>query len=431
MSRGWWRAGGASVLAFLSCATVAWSQTAPDLQILFLGDHEHHQPVARFKQLQPEFQKRAIDLSYTDSLESLNSKTLAPYDGLMIYANHPKISADQEQALLGYVEGGKGLILLHCASFCFLNSPRYIALAGAQFERHGTGVFGTKITAPEHSVMQGFRGFESWDETYVHHLHNQTGRTVLETRDEGDRQEPWTWVRTQGKGRVFYTAWGHDERTWGNPGFQNLVERGTRWACGKDPAVVPAFSVEVAMTAFAEDAKPFEYVPASIPFYPPSKEWGKLADPFTQMQKPLAPEESVKHMVTPVGFRPELFVAEPDLQGKPISMNWDERGRLWVCETVDYPNDLQSAGAGARPDPHLRGHRRRRQGGSVHGLRGSAQHPHQHRLPSRRDHRSSGSRYALSPGYRRRRRGRRAAGSLHGLAHRRYSCWPQQPPLRP
>ena len=117
-------------------------------------------------------------------------------------------------------------MLLHCASYCFLNSPQYIALTGAQFASHSTGVFRTTIVAPEHPVMKGFGGFESWDETYVHHLHNLQDRTVLETRAEGDRQEPWTWVRTQGKGRVFYTAWGHDERTWANPGFQNLVRTG-------------------------------------------------------------------------------------------------------------------------------------------------------------------------------------------------------------
>ena len=25
----------------------------------------------------------------------------------------------------------------------------------------------------------------------------------------------------------------------------------------------------------------------------------------------------------------------------PIYMNWDERGRLWVIETVDYPNEIK------------------------------------------------------------------------------------------
>src|SRR5262249_61470032 len=58
------------------------------------------------------------------------------------------------------------------------------------------------------------------------------------TRRSSDLKEPWTWVRTQGKGRVFYTAWGHDDRTWGNPGFQELIERGIRWSVGQDPTKV-------------------------------------------------------------------------------------------------------------------------------------------------------------------------------------------------
>ena len=64
------------------------------------------------------------------------------------------------------------------------------------------------------------------------------------------------------------------------------------------------------------------------------------------MQLPLPPEESRRHIVTPRGFRVELFASEPDLGGKPIAMNWDARGRLWVCETVDYPNALQPGNRG-------------------------------------------------------------------------------------
>src|SRR5262245_32377651 len=112
-----------------------------------------------------------------------------------------------------------GSTVRECApSYCFLNSPKYVELVGAQFLRHGTGVFRTTIAAPDHPVMKGYRGFESWDETYVHTRHNGKNRTILEYRVEKDHKEPWTWVRTQGKGRVFYTAWGHDQRTWSNPG---------------------------------------------------------------------------------------------------------------------------------------------------------------------------------------------------------------------
>jgi putative membrane-bound dehydrogenase-like protein len=64
------------------------------------------------------------------------------------------------------------------------------------------------------------------------------------------------------------------------------------------------------------------------------------------MQDPLAPEESMKHYITPENFSPSLWVSEPQLEGKPIAMNWDEQGRLWICETIDYPNELQPEGAG-------------------------------------------------------------------------------------
>ncbi len=318
---------------------------APHLNVLFLGDNGHHQPRARFAQLQPVLARRGIDLSYTDKVSDLNAKTLAGYDALVIYANTESITPEQEQALLDYVASGKGFVPLHCASYCFLNSPKYIALVGAQFQRHGTGVVRTTIANPDDPIMKGFGGFESWDETYVHHKHNEADRIILESRAEGERQEPWTWVRKHGKGRVFYTAWGHDERTWSNPGFQNLVERGIRWAAGQDPGVVPAFADRPAITPKRTDVKPFEYVDAKIPFYPPSRQWGTLGEPFNKMQAPVDPAESVKHMVTPVGFEPRLFAAEPEI-GKPLCLAWDERGRLWLAETVDYPNEIKPAGEG-------------------------------------------------------------------------------------
>ncbi len=316
------------------------------LKLLFLGDSEHHQPAVRFKQLQPVMAKRKIELVYSDVPADLNLVTLKAYDGLVVYANIDAIEDSQAKALLEFVESGKGFVPLHCASYCFRNNEKIVALMGAQFLKHGSGTFRTTISQSDHPVMKGFKGFESWDETYVHTKHNEQGRTVLETRSEGDTEEPWTWVRTQGRGRVFYTAWGHDGRTFSNPGFHNLVERGIRWACGQDPSSVPAFTDRPEMTKLPIDAKPFEYVEADVPFYPPGKQWGTVENQKRKMQLPASPEESMKHFVTPVGFHVKLFASERDLQGKPITMNWDERGRLWICETFDYPNELKPRGQG-------------------------------------------------------------------------------------
>lgn len=331
----------------LLCQFAASTQAAPPrIKLLFLGDEAGHRPADRFRELQPVLAQRGIELTYTGAVNALNPKTLASYDGLVIYANTTRISPEQEQALLDYVASGKGFIPLHCASYCFLNSQPYIDLVGAQFLRHGTGVFRTTVAAPDHPIMKGFQSFECWDETYVHTKHNPKDRVVLEYRTSASEKEPWTWVRTHGKGRVFYTAWGHDARTWNNPGFHNLVERGIRWTVGGDPSVVPPFADRPAMTQLSKDVKPFEYVPAKVPFYPASPRWGVTGDPITKMQVPLPPDESMKHIVHPADFELKLFVSEPEIQGKPICMNWDERGRLWIALTVDYPNEMQPKGSG-------------------------------------------------------------------------------------
>jgi uncharacterized protein len=325
------------------------------LRVLFLGDNGHHKPAERYRQLEPVLAKRGIELIYTDKVDSLDPKILEKYDALLIYANTTKISADQEKALLEFVEGGKGFIPLHCASYCFLNSQKYIDLVGAQFQKHRTGTFQATPVETDHPIMKGYKGFESWDETYVHTKHNEKDRTVLEYREEKGVKEPWTWVRTQGKGRIFYTAWGHDQRTWGNTGFQELVERGIRWSVGQDPTkvtrptettkVVPvespfdkAFPVPE-MTAKQTDLKSFDYIDVGkkIPNYRPR---GGQGEPMSQMQKPLSPEESQKHVIVPKGFRAEIFITEKELGGKPICMTWDERGRLWAALTMDYPNEL-------------------------------------------------------------------------------------------
>ena len=311
----------------------------PPLEVLFLGDQGHHRPAERFAQLQPVLARRGIELVYTERLADLRADVLGSYDALVVYANIDALPADGEAAILDFVRGGKGLVPLHCASFCFRDSPAWIDLVGAQFQKHGAGEFRVRAVAPEHPVMRGFGGFTSWDETYVHTKHNTRGRTVLEERPDGDTPEPWTWVRDEGRGRVFYTAWGHDERTWGHPGFHNLVERGIRYAAGRDPAAAGTYVDHPTMTRPPAGLAPFEYQPAKVPFYAPGGT-RKGDEQIATMQKPLDPEESRRHAITPEGFRIELFASEPLLAGKPLAMCFDGDGAVYVAESVDYPNDL-------------------------------------------------------------------------------------------
>ena len=140
------------VVAFLSMVSAAAlgadrpikaTAAKPPTRVLFLGDGGHHQPAQRFAQLEPVLAARGIELVYTDRLEDLDSRVLGQYDALAVYANIDTLPADREAAILEFVRNGKGLVPLHCASFCFRNSPTWIDLVGAQFQKHGVGEFRT------------------------------------------------------------------------------------------------------------------------------------------------------------------------------------------------------------------------------------------------------------------------------------------------
>ena len=66
---------------------------------------------------------------------------------------------------------------------------------------------------------------------------------------------------------------------------------------------------------------------------------GKVAIPRTQTKPPgppLSPTEALAKMTVPDGFRVELVASEPDLLN-PVAMAFDERGRIWVTESFEYP----------------------------------------------------------------------------------------------
>jgi len=312
---------------FFSCQQKSSMPEGPRrIEILFLGHDSKHHPSAEYMPLLAvALSKEGINFTYTDKVTDLNPETLSGYDGLMIYANHDSINTPEESAILDFVAQGKAFLPIHCASYCFRNSEKYVDLVGGQFLKHDTATFTAEIVNKDHPVMKGLKEFSTWDETYVHDkLSND--RTTLMERVEGDHREPWTWVKEYGKGRVFYTAYGHDERTWSNPGFHQLIEQGIAWAVGdKVKGQWEAFRKTIPVLVY-EDAP-------NIPNY-------EKRSPVPRYQEPLKPEESKKLIQVPTGFDLELFASEPDIIN-PIAMDWDERGRLWVIETVDYPNSVR------------------------------------------------------------------------------------------
>ena len=298
------------------------------IEILFLGHaSEHHNSSAYVPMLSAAFAKRGMHITYMEEPSAaLRPEVLAHYDAMMLYANHDEITPEQDRTLLDFVASGHGFIPIHSASFCFRNSAEFVRLVGGQFASHESGTFTAEIILPDHPAMKDVIPFETWDETYVHN--NLTSdRTVLMERVEGDHREPYTWVKTHGEGRIFYTALGHDHRTWEQPAFHDLLASGVLWAVG-DETFSQWDKFEVPQTA---------YVDAKLPNY-------EQRDPPLKMQLPLSAEKSQKLIQIPPEFSLELFASEPDIVN-PMTMAFDERGRLWVVETVDYPNEIKDGEA--------------------------------------------------------------------------------------
>ena len=300
-------------------ARAAAAPAGRPIRVLFLAPDEQtpHDPVKMLSAIAPVLARRGIQLTYaTKSLEGLDAAKLAYYDAVVVYGDKLTLTAPQEKALADFVEAGHGLVALHGAG--------ELSLVGARAQSQAASDFTPEVLEPSNPVLQGVQPFAASEEPIASGAATPD-RTVLMQRD----RQPWTWLRTQGKGRIFWTGYGHDERTWSNAAFQNLVEKGIVWSID-EPARRSWQQLEMPGVTYVDGF--------NVPNYENRPDPPKFQLPFTA-------DQSQKFMQTPGEFRVELFASEPDII-KPISFAIDERGRVWIIEAQDYPNEVLNGNPG-------------------------------------------------------------------------------------
>jgi putative membrane-bound dehydrogenase-like protein len=305
-----------------AAAPPAAAQGRP-IKVLFIGSDQEtpHNPAKMFPLLAAPLARRGIQLTYSRTpAEALAPGRLRYYDAVMIYGEQLALTSVQQTTLSTFLDEGHGMIALHAVGD--------LPLVGATLQPQGGAQFTAEIVQPPNPVVQGLEPFAAWEEPLASGP-PAGGRTVVMERVDAQGRQPWTWLKAQGKGRLFYTGYGHDERTWGTPGFQNLVERGIVWSV--DDARRRAWQqLEMPGVTYVDGF--------NVPNYENRPEPPKF-------QLPFPPEQAEKFMQTPAEFRVELFASEPDII-KPITFSFDERGRLWVVEAMDYPNEVLNGNPG-------------------------------------------------------------------------------------
>jgi putative membrane-bound dehydrogenase-like protein len=131
--------------------------------------------------------------------------------------------------------------------------------------------------------------------------------------------QPQVWTYEKEKYRAFTCIPGHWYKNFSHNALRTMILRGIAWA-GKRENID-----EFCKPAELGDA--LRYVEGGCP----------------------SPEELPKALEVHPEFNLSLVASEP-LINKPMNIDWDEKGRLWVVETPEYPNGLRQSNVDAWKD---------------------------------------------------------------------------------
>jgi len=139
-----------------------------------------------------------------------------------------------------YVASGGGLVGIHAAT-----DNRFGEIFGGFFSGHPWHEnVGVKIDDPKHTLCKAFggKGFMVRDEIYQFtRIYTREKLRVLlsldmaKTRDKGrrkDKDNAVAWVKTHGKGRVFYCSLGHNPHIFWEPRLLRFYLDGIQFALG-------------------------------------------------------------------------------------------------------------------------------------------------------------------------------------------------------
>jgi len=185
-------------------------------------------------------------------------ESLATFDGLIFASTTGELPIPDVAGFLDWIRSGKAFIGFHAASDTLKSSDAYCEMIGGHFDGHPWNApqeHGFVVHEPGHPVARMFPArFMFRDEIYRYdkRFRPENLRVLISIDMPASQpQEPYnvpvSWIRDFGKGRVFYTNFGHNDATWSDPAFRDHVLQGIGWALGRfDAPATPNPQVQAA-----------------------------------------------------------------------------------------------------------------------------------------------------------------------------------------
>jgi len=152
------------------------------------------------------------------------------------------------QSLLDWVSAGGGVVAYHFAIGANTHWPQFAELLGAAYWGHPWNEeVGIRVEEPGHPLLAAFAGRDSRLADEIFQFREPYSRQrvrVLLSLDTAttNMKVPWierkdgdfalAWVRSYGRGRVFYSAIGHRTEIWWNPAILRFYLDAIQFATG-------------------------------------------------------------------------------------------------------------------------------------------------------------------------------------------------------
>jgi type 1 glutamine amidotransferase len=179
--------------------------------------------------------------------KNVNAKNLDYFDAIFFMGTgEGDLTPQQKADFLSFIKvDGKGFIGAHTGDDAYFDWPEFGEMVGGYFDGHPWSVFDAPIIVEdkEFPAMKAFPPvFTIRDEIYQHKDFSREKVHVLARLDASkldftkpnihrtDKDFPVAWTKTYGKGRVFYSTFGHADATWDDPRVQKMYLEAIKWA---------------------------------------------------------------------------------------------------------------------------------------------------------------------------------------------------------